>query len=76
MHNKNNDTKKGTPAITTEDERRCKNVAPLLEGKKGDDLAVAVRDLNRLQSVSPSPSSELEMAHGHRHASSVPLPND
>jgi hypothetical protein len=78
VHNKNKDKKKDKPAVTAEDERRCEEVAQLLlEGKKGDDLAAAVRDLDRLRSVTPSPSPELaDTPYGHRRASSVPLPND
>lgn len=74
VHNKNKDKKKDKAIITPEDESRCEAVAQLLlEGKKGDELAAAVRDLDRISSDSPAPTSyHLQ----HRRSSSVPLPND
>jgi hypothetical protein len=70
VHTKNKDKKKEKPVVTPEDERRCEEVAQLLlEGKKGDELAAAVRDLDRMRSDSPTPF------YGRR-SSSVPLPND
>ncbi|KAG6855703.1 hypothetical protein H0H87_011857 [Tephrocybe sp. NHM501043] len=69
VHNKNKN-KKEKPATTPEDERRCEEVAQLLlEGKKGDELAAAVRDLD-LQRTETPPVYRL------RRPSSVPLPND
>ncbi|KAF8957806.1 hypothetical protein BDZ97DRAFT_1588171, partial [Flammula alnicola] len=63
---------------TMEDERRCEEVAQLLlEGKKGEELAMAVRHLDREREreleLDVPPSS---MGMYHRRSSSVPLPND
>lgn len=74
VHNKNKE-KKEKAAATPDDERRCEEVAQLLlEGKKGDELAAAVRSLDRLRTDSP-----VEVASGpmypHRRSSSVPLPD-
>ncbi|KAG6909658.1 hypothetical protein DXG01_016238 [Tephrocybe rancida] len=72
VHNKNKDKKKDKPITTVEDERRCEEVAQLLlEGKKGDELAAAVRDLDLLRSETPNPP-----VFHLRRSSSVPLPND
>jgi hypothetical protein len=72
VHNKNKDKKKEKPATTIEDERRCEEVAQLLlEGKKGDELAAAVRHLDHAR-ASPPPAYQ----YRHRRSSSVPLPND
>lgn len=71
VHNKNKDKKKEKPATTLEDERRCEEVAQLLlEGKKGDELAAAVRQLDSMREPSPLP------LYPHRRSSSVPLPGD
>ncbi|KAK2462630.1 hypothetical protein APHAL10511_005363 [Amanita phalloides] len=72
VHNKNKDKKKGKQQATVDDERRCEEVAQLLlEGKKGDELAAAIRHLDRLRSETPA-----EPALRPRRPSSVPLPND
>lgn len=71
VHNKNKDKKKDKSVPTAEDERRCETVAQLLlEGKKGDELAAAVRYLDRARADNPPP------AYPHRRSSSVPLPNN
>ncbi|KDQ31683.1 hypothetical protein PLEOSDRAFT_1088079 [Pleurotus ostreatus PC15] len=85
VHNKNKDKKKDKAQTTPDDERRCEEVAQLLlEGKKGDDLAAAVRDLDRLRSRTPPalPQSHHALApqefgiYAHRRSSSVPLPSE
>lgn len=76
VHNKNKDKKKEKPAGAVEDERRCEEVAQLLlEGKKGDELAAAVRNLDRMRSETPA-SQSMYPVFQHRRSSSVPLPND
>lgn len=82
VHNKNKEKKKDRPLVTPEDERRCEEVAQLLlEGKKGDELAAAVRDLDRGRSSDPpSPTPPLlsvpvQQYAFHRRSSSVPLPD-
>jgi hypothetical protein len=71
VHNKNKE-KKEKPLTTPDDERRCEEVAQLLlEGKKGDELAAAVRSLDRLRTDSPN----VEPKYPHRRSSSVPLPD-
>ncbi|KAF5378875.1 hypothetical protein D9615_006903 [Tricholomella constricta] len=73
VHNKNKEKKKEKPVTTVEDERRCEEVAQLLlEGKKGDELAAAVRDLDLLRADTPVHAP----LYQHRRSSSVPLPND
>ena len=72
--------------MTVEDERRCEEVAQLLlEGKKGEELAAAVRDLDSRSDTrerSPGAGPALfvhQQQHQqplHRRSSSVPLPND
>ena len=72
--------------MTVEDERRCEEVAQLLlEGKKGEELAAAVRDLDSRSDTrerSPGAGPALFMHQQqhqqplHRRSSSVPLPND
>ena len=72
--------------MTVEDERRCEEVAQLLlEGKKGEELAAAVRDLDSRSDTrerSPGAGPALfvhQQQHQqplHRQSSSVPLPND
>ncbi|KAF9445176.1 hypothetical protein P691DRAFT_806007 [Macrolepiota fuliginosa MF-IS2] len=75
VHNKNKDKKKEKVLPTPEDERRCEEVAQLLlEGKKGEQLAEAVRNLDRLRSETPVMQSA--PLYTHRRSSSVPLPND
>ncbi|GLB42477.1 putative high mobility group [Lyophyllum shimeji] len=80
VHNKNkNKDKKEKAPITPEDERRCEEVAQLLlEGKKGDELAAAVRSLDLLRSSSRpgTPPPARRDWNRHRRSSSVPLPND
>ncbi|KAG6852290.1 hypothetical protein C0991_001275 [Blastosporella zonata] len=72
VHNKNKDKKKEKAATTVEDERRCEEVAQLLlEGKKGDELAAAVRNLDLMRTESQTPP-----VFHLRRSSSVPLPND
>jgi len=76
VHNKNKDKKKEKPASAIEDERRCEEVAQLLlEGKKGDELAAAVRNLDRMRSETPA-VQPVYPVYQHRRSSSVPLPND
>jgi hypothetical protein len=80
VHNKNKEKKKDKQAPSPADERRCEEVAQLLlEGKKGDELAAAVRSLdnyhNDSQNQSFFPSLPPHPARGHRRSSSVPLPN-
>jgi hypothetical protein len=78
VHNKNKDRKKDKPTPSLADERRCEEVAQLLlEGKKGDELAAAVRSLDSKRDdvdggVPPLPQHPI---YGHRRSSSVPLPN-
>ncbi|KXN83089.1 Repressor ROX1 [Leucoagaricus sp. SymC.cos] len=75
VHNKNKEKKKEKPLPMPEDERRCEEVAQLLlEGKKGDELAEAVRNLDRLRSLTPV--IQPAPLYTHRRSSSVPLPND
>ncbi|EGO04087.1 hypothetical protein SERLA73DRAFT_84283 [Serpula lacrymans var. lacrymans S7.3] len=69
VHNKNKDKKKEKATPTVEDERRCEEVAQLLlEGKKGDELAEAIRSLDQRKVEAPAP------IYYHRRSSSVPLP--
>ncbi|TFK38302.1 hypothetical protein BDQ12DRAFT_723636 [Crucibulum laeve] len=91
VHNKNKagtaDAKK-KQVTTVEEERRCEEVAALLlTGKKGDALAEAVRQMERMRSVTPASSSAGASSHLRaeqfeasmrppRRSSSVPLPND
>jgi hypothetical protein len=71
VHNKNKE-KKEKPITTPGDERRCEEVAQLLlEGKKGDELAAAVRCLDRMRTVTP----DVQLQYPHRRSSSVPLPD-
>lgn len=75
VHNKNKEKKKDKVQPTPEDERRCEEVAQLLlEGKKGEQLAEAVRNLDRLRSQTPVAAPA--PLYTHRRSSSVPLPND
>lgn len=75
VHNKNKEKKKDKTLPTPEDERRCEEVAQLLlEGKKGEQLAEAVRNLDRLRSQTPV--AQPAPLYTHRRSSSVPLPND
>ena len=84
VHNKHkNKEKKEKPPTTVEDERKCEEIAQLLlEGKKGDELAAAVRDLDFLRS--PQDLHQAPFFHAQpqrldtrgRRPSSVPLPND
>lgn len=74
VHNKNKE-KKDKPLPAPENERRCEEVAQLLlEGKKGEQLAEAVRNLDRIRSQTPvQPVTQLQSL---RRCSSVPLPHD
>ncbi|THH17100.1 hypothetical protein EW146_g3653 [Bondarzewia mesenterica] len=66
VHNKNKEKKVKVP-LPVEDEQRCEDVAQLLlEGMKGDELAAAVKRLDRMRSATPSGPT--------RRPSSVPLP--
>ncbi|KAI0063845.1 hypothetical protein BV25DRAFT_1853703 [Artomyces pyxidatus] len=68
VHNKNKE-KKAKVAIPAEDEQRCEDVAQmLLDGLKGEELAAAVKRLDRMRSTTPA-------AGPPRRPSSVPLPN-
>ena len=51
--------------------RRCEEVAQLLEGKKGDELAATVRCLDRMRTITP----DVQLQYPHRQSSSVPLPD-
>ena len=69
--------------MTVEEERRCEEVAQLLiEGKKGEELADAFRDLDSAREGSPAAwpfvhsQQHQQQQHLHRRLSSVPLPND
>ncbi|KAF9225612.1 hypothetical protein BS17DRAFT_554150 [Gyrodon lividus] len=87
VHNKSKDKKKDKPCTTPEDERRCEEVAQLLlEGKKGDALAAAIRRLDEQKAAVPlpvmapapvqAPSSHARMQpYPSRRPSSVPLPD-
>jgi hypothetical protein len=82
VHNKNKDKKKDKQSATPEDERRCEEVAQLLlEGKKGEELAAAIRMLDEQKSaapallVAPQPSSAHSQFYPSRRPSSVPLPD-
>ncbi|KAI9511026.1 hypothetical protein F5148DRAFT_1174062 [Russula earlei] len=67
VHNKNKEKKPKT-LVPAEDEKRCEDVALLLlEGMKGEELAAAVKRLDRMRSATP-----LSLP---RRPSSVPLPN-
>ncbi|KAG5715216.1 Repressor ROX1 [Termitomyces sp. T112] len=73
VHNKNKEKKKDKMLTTPEDERRCEEVAQLLlEGKKGDELAAAVRKLDLMRTQTPP----VAPVFAQRRPSSVPLPND
>ena len=79
VHNKHkNKAKKEKPQTTVEDERRCEEVAQLLlEGKKGDELAAAVRDLDSMRSPfdqhQPLFHAQPRQDSRARRSSSVPL---
>ena len=67
VHNKNKE-RKPKATIPAEDEKRCEDVAQLLlEGMKGEELAAAVKRLDRIRSDTP-----LNLP---RRPSSVPLPH-
>ncbi|KAJ7599434.1 hypothetical protein C8J56DRAFT_916681 [Mycena floridula] len=85
VHNKNKaekedlKKKKEKLPVAPVDERRCEEVAQLLlEGKKGDELAAAVRHLDstRQRPSTPPLLRHSTSPHHHRRSSSVPLPND
>ncbi|KAJ8521059.1 hypothetical protein ONZ45_g2200 [Pleurotus djamor] len=85
-------SKQGVPAgnNTEEEERRCEEVAQLLlEGKKGEDLAEAVKAMDRMKSRMQAQVQAQSQARSHHHhavsaqeisylsqrrPSSVPLP--
>ncbi|KAG6877223.1 hypothetical protein C0993_009329 [Termitomyces sp. T159_Od127] len=72
VHNKNKDKKKEKIVTTPEDDRRCEEVAQLLlEGKKGDELAAAVRKLDLMRTGTPPAAPFFPQ----RRPSSVPLPD-
>ncbi|KAK7685519.1 hypothetical protein QCA50_011385 [Cerrena zonata] len=90
-HKKRDQTQKEKVPMSMEDERRCEEVAHfLLEGKKGDELAAAVRmfDTHRDMTMSASASPMLHMPiplpmmphsgglplYAQRRSSSVPPP--
>ena len=74
VHNKNKE-KKDKPLPAPENERRCEEVAQLLlEGKKGEQLAEAVRNLDKVRSQTPVHSTP--NWRNHRRCSSVPLSYD
>ena len=74
--------KKEKAPVTVEDERRCEEVAQLLiEGKKGEELVAAFRDLDSAREGSPAAwpfvhTQQHQQQHLHERLSSVPLPND
>jgi hypothetical protein len=75
VHNKNKEKKKKA-AVTAEDERRCEEVAQLLlEGKKGDELAAAVRDLDRMRSNTPGSSQSPEPSPAPLSSSLLAVPS-
>ncbi|KAM6503060.1 hypothetical protein JOM56_000003 [Amanita muscaria] len=82
VHNKNKDNglkKKEKSHPTLEDEQRCEQVAQfLLEGKKGDELAAAIKNLERLRSQIPADYTAASSLAAilPRRPSSVPLPSD
>ena len=74
VHNKDKSKKKTKTAVTLEDEERCEAVAQLLlEGKKGDELAAAIRRLD--QRTTPTAMPAPHPVYPHRRSSSVPLPD-
>ncbi|KAH7906650.1 hypothetical protein BJ138DRAFT_1093844 [Hygrophoropsis aurantiaca] len=79
VHKKNKPKKKGKAAITAEDERRCEEVAQLLlEGKKGEELAAAIRELDekmRAPTAAPPMFAAPMPIRANRRSSSVPLPD-
>lgn len=73
VHNKDKAKKKAKPPVTPEDEERCEAVAQLLlEGKKGDELAAAIRQLGDKAGQTALPPAP---AYPYRRPSSVPLPD-
>jgi HMG (high mobility group) box len=71
VHNKNKDKKKEKAPPSVEDERRCEEVAQLLlEGKKGDELAAAVRNLDRSRRAEEDAS-----VNDRRNPHQPPYPN-
>ncbi|KIJ59967.1 hypothetical protein HYDPIDRAFT_170519 [Hydnomerulius pinastri MD-312] len=76
VHNKNKDKKKEKAPVTPEDERRCEQVAQfLLEGKKGDELAAAIRELDGQKFPAATPAHGYSGMYPPRRPSSVPLPD-
>ncbi|KAF5356843.1 hypothetical protein D9756_006803 [Leucocoprinus leucothites] len=75
VHNKNKEKKKDKALPTPEDERLCEEVAQLLlEGKKGAELAEAVRNLDRIRSQTPV--VQPVPLYTHRRSSSLSLPHN
>lgn len=73
VHNKDKAKKKTKSPIMPEDEQRCEAVAQLLlEGKKGDELAAAIR---RLDDRSDHQMVLPYATYPSRRPSSVPLPD-
>ncbi|KDQ52175.1 hypothetical protein JAAARDRAFT_62109 [Jaapia argillacea MUCL 33604] len=73
VHDKTKSKKKEKPQIAPEEERRCETVAALLlEGKKGDILAEAVKAYDQKSYRSPTPPAP---RWPHRRSSSVPPPS-
>ena len=77
VHNKDKAKKKEKAPPTLEDERRCEEVAQLLlEGKKGDELAAAIRRLEQKKVVVPAHHlAQSQSFYPPRRPSSVPLPD-
>ncbi|KAL4072391.1 hypothetical protein V8B97DRAFT_1870461 [Scleroderma yunnanense] len=72
VHNKDKSKKKPKTMVVPEDDQRCEAVAQLLlEGKKGDELAAAIRKLDQRIVSMPAP----HLVCPHRRSSSVPLPD-
>ncbi|KAI6028213.1 hypothetical protein EDC04DRAFT_2716412 [Pisolithus marmoratus] len=71
VHNKDKAKKKTKAPATPQDEQRCEAVAQLLlEGKKGDELAAAIRRLDDRTDQTALPPA----GYPFRRPSSVPLP--
>jgi len=74
VHNKDKSKKKPKTMVAPQDEERCEAVAQLLlEGKKGDELAAAIRRLD--QRTIPTAMPAPHPVYPHRRSSSVPLPD-
>ncbi|KAG6329624.1 hypothetical protein ID866_9464, partial [Astraeus odoratus] len=74
VHNKDKAKKKAKAPVVAEDEQRCEAVAQLLlEGKKGDELAAAIRKLDATTGPAGLPAPH--PVYPLRRPSSVPLPD-